>query len=146
MNKSVSSTKRCSECGIVKNIDNYYYHHWTKDNRMHMCIECHAVRTESAPRGIGTPEERRARTSRNTQLKSDYGINIDEYEAMEKSQNYSCKICGGKQTDGRGLAVDHCHSTGKIRGLLCSKCNRALGGFNDDPELLDKAKNYLLEN
>lgn len=51
-----------------------------------------------------------------------------------------CTICGVKEN----LVVDHCHKTNKIRGLLCNHCNRGLGHFKDDPELLEFAKIYLL--
>jgi hypothetical protein len=78
-----------------------------------------------------------------------YKLTIDEYRAMHDSQNGVCLICQ-KSAVGRGklknqLAVDHCHKTGRIRGLLCSKCNTALGLFNDDIDLLEAAKNYLQE-
>lgn len=81
-------------------------------------------------------------------LKKQYGISVDRYEAMLASQNGKCAICGnGEKMRIRGvgtaLAVDHCHSTGKIRGLLCVSCNRALGLFKDDPAILRKAIAYL---
>ena len=67
---------------------------------------------------------------------------------MLEKQNGVCKICGDKETTSengvtRRLAVDHCHSTGKVRGLLCGKCNKSLGGFKDSKELLLKVINYL---
>jgi uncharacterized protein (UPF0264 family) len=83
---------------------------------------------------------------KNSRLMCDYGITIDEYEAMEKNQGLGCAICGGIQSDDRGLAVDHNHDTGKVRGLLCSSCNRAMGGFKDSSVLLRKAADYLDEN
>lgn len=67
---------------------------------------------------------------------------LEEYNKLLELQNSSCGICGGKDSAKR-LAVDHDHETGKIRGLLCSKCNRALGYLNDDKELLRKAISYL---
>lgn len=73
------------------------------------------------------------------------GITSKEYELMLKEQNGSCKICGKgyeKQRYKR-LAVDHCHKTKKVRGLLCYQCNSALGLFYDNSELLGKAIAYL---
>ncbi len=87
------------------------------------------------------------RASKSIDLKKAYGITIDQYEAMEATQGMVCAICG-KPPGGRykNLAVDHCHSTGKVRGLLCDTCNRALGFFRDDPDVLRRAVIYLLRN
>jgi hypothetical protein len=76
------------------------------------------------------------------------GITLDEYEEMFENQRGKCGICGnGEKMKLRGkiasLAIDHCHDTGKIRGLLCNNCNRGLGFLNDDVKLLEKAILYL---
>ena len=82
-------------------------------------------------------------------LKSNYGITYEQFDAMLESQNGLCRICGIEMVvwEGKGrpdcACVDHCHETGVIRGLLCGSCNRAIGLFNDDPELLIKASQYL---
>lgn len=87
--------------------------------------------------------------AKNTELKKRFGITLEDYRAMSKAQNHKCAICKNKETavDGNGaerfMPVDHCHKTGKIRALLCSACNKALGGFRDDPELLRKAALYI---
>jgi len=70
-----------------------------------------------------------------------YGITIDIYDSMLKNQNGVCKICGKK--DKRLLSVDHDHKTGKVRGLLCNKCNFALGYADDNPERLRDMARYL---
>lgn len=77
-----------------------------------------------------------------------YGITDDEYQQRLKEQNNLCAICG-TDTPGRqhsSFHVDHCHVTGKVRGLLCDKCNRGLGFFNDNPEALRNAADYLEKN
>ena len=84
----------------------------------------------------------------NYQYKNKYGITLDEYNLMLSDQGKGCKICGSKETVTekgivRRLAVDHCHETGKVRGLLCGNCNKSLGGFKDSKELLLKAIDYL---
>lgn len=78
-------------------------------------------------------------------LKRRYGINADQYDKMLAKQSGRCAICGADQDANRGhtLAVDHCHESGLIRGLLCHTCNRAIGMFQDDPALLIKASKYL---
>lgn len=87
--------------------------------------------------------------AKNLDLKKYYGITLQEYEALLVAQNGVCAICGGKETtkdkDGapRRMPVDHCHTTGRIRGLLCTQCNRGLGMFSDSPERLRAAANYL---
>jgi hypothetical protein len=82
---------------------------------------------------------------RERQLKNLYGIAIEEYNLLFQKQNGKCAICNNTQLD-RRLAVDHDHKTGKIRGLLCQKCNTALGRFEDNSELLKRAIQYLEED
>jgi hypothetical protein len=79
-------------------------------------------------------------------LKRYYGMTVDTYYKMNEDQKEVCKICGNKCMTGRELSVDHCHKTGKIRGLLCSKCNSGLGSFQDNVENMLKAIEYLKES
>ena len=76
-------------------------------------------------------------------LELKYGITMDEYNKMLESQKGVCFICSMPCKSGRSLSVDHCHKTGKVRGLLCVSCNNGLGRFNDSIELLQKSINYL---
>jgi hypothetical protein len=71
-----------------------------------------------------------------------YDIGIDDYRDMLATQDGKCAICGGEPF-GRRLDVDHDHESGRVRGLLCSKCNSGIGSLNDDPDLIDKAAAYL---
>ena len=78
------------------------------------------------------------------QLSYYFGISLDEYNKMFDSQQGCCAICGTHQSSlSKSLAVDHDHITGKVRGLLCNKCNAALGLLKDDPEVVKKAAGYL---
>jgi len=90
-------------------------------------------------------KNRSKRSRINTRLKSAFGIDIEDYEKMLEKQNGTCAICGATQADARKhrLHVDHCHDTGKVRGLLCSNCNMGLGKFQDDLQLLKNAVSYL---
>jgi hypothetical protein len=81
--------------------------------------------------------------NRTSILKKKYGISWSDYEEMYERQEGRCAICK-KEEDDRSLAIDHCHTTGKVRGLLCGSCNRALGLLKDDPELIEQAKEYVL--
>lgn len=85
-------------------------------------------------------------------LRTSFGITLEQYRKMSASQNHTCAICKQPETskDHRGklryLAVDHCHKTGKIRGLLCQKHNRMLGLANDEQYILLAAADYVSKN
>ena len=80
----------------------------------------------------------------NSRYLSKYKITLEDFELLSKTQLDSCKICGTHKNNlKRGLFVDHCHITGKIRGLLCHYCNSGLGLFKDSECLLEKTINYL---
>jgi len=76
-------------------------------------------------------------------LKHGFGITLDEYNAILDSQNGVCAICNNKCVSGRNLAVDHDHETDEVRGLLCSKCNTAIGLMDDDSSKMARAIGYL---
>lgn len=86
-----------------------------------------------------------------TYLQRTYGISVEDYQKMLVEQEHKCAVCGGEgfimnnQYHKMKLVVDHDHVTGRVRGLLCHNCNRALGLLQDSIESLDKAKAYLLK-
>jgi len=98
-------------------------------------------------------KERKARdpeayalAARRIALKVSYGITPEDYARMFKAQRGRCAICRSKdsgQRSKRHLCVDHDHKTGKVRGLLCHRCNRGLGLLNDSLNCLGKATEYL---
>jgi len=75
-----------------------------------------------------------------------YGVSQGDYAALHDRFNGLCGICGSTEDSGLALAVDHCHDSGKVRGLLCNNCNNGLGRFKDDEALLQLAIKYLREN
>lgn len=82
--------------------------------------------------------------NRNYALLYNYGISQADYDALLSKQNYVCAICGNKETSKyKYLSVDHCHYTKKVRGLLCSHCNKGLGLFKDNTQTLQNAITYL---
>jgi hypothetical protein len=81
---------------------------------------------------------------KNFDLRKKYGIGLDDFNRMFKEQNGCCAICGRHQMEFRkGLVVDHNHSTGAIRKLLCPNCNAAIGMLGEDMVLFTKAMEYL---
>ena len=75
-----------------------------------------------------------------------YGLTIESFEAMLAVQGHVCPICGeALQSTGRGTHVDHCHTTGQIRNVLCKGCNVGLGSFGDNPDRLERAAKYIRE-
>lgn len=81
--------------------------------------------------------------AKNSELKKMFGIDLAEYESLLEAQNGVCAICEEKDSYFR-LAVDHCHGSKLIRGLLCSQCNRGIGFFKNKSELLERAAAYLV--
>lgn len=78
---------------------------------------------------------------REIMLKKKYGINLEDYDRMLSGQDGVCAIC--KTHNGRTLHVDHCHTSGNVRGLLCDGCNQALGLMRDNPITLESGAEYL---
>ena len=73
-----------------------------------------------------------------------YQINVNEYADLLEIQGNTCKICG--KSPKTKLAVDHCHKTNKVRGLLCNRCNSCLGFVNDQISLLENMIRYIQDN
>lgn len=83
-------------------------------------------------------------TRRNRKLKWKYGITLEEYNSTLEEQNFCCAICHKHLSEfKRNLAVDHCHKTNKIRGLLCNSCNLVIGYADDNLDILKEAINYI---
>ena len=84
------------------------------------------------------------RNARERYLRRNYGIGLDHHDALFVAQGGSCAICKQVQVAPKILHVDHCHASGRVRGLLCEHCNRGVGGFKDNPEWCLSAAKYLL--
>ena len=83
-------------------------------------------------------------SQKNAMLKKQYGISLEEYDAMMQAQDGNCAICNRSQQEFKNsFDVDHDHTTGEVRGLLCPVCNKALGLMRDDTSLLKEAISYL---
>lgn len=147
----------CRDCKVTKQSDEFPKDRGRRDGRSIICKPCSAARTRHYV-SIADPEEFRARRKaefannrqryRNYQVKKRFGITLDEYWVMHAAQGGLCAICKKPQVEVRSgrtiaLAVDHDHATGTVRNLLCSPCNKGLGNFQDSPELLNLAVQYL---
>jgi hypothetical protein len=73
-------------------------------------------------------------------LKKRYGLSYEEFNRMKQEQNNSCAIC---KKHSEALCVDHCHTTGQVRKLLCKKCNMALGLLHEDEEIIKEMLEYI---
>lgn len=105
-----------------------------------ICAGCLASRRQS--------DRKRYSSQWAKSIERNYGITADQYWAMLEAQDGVCLICGGTNDGARGekLYVDHCHDTGKVRGLLCRGCNHGLGHFRDSVDFLMSACAYLLQS
>jgi len=121
----------CRKCGA----DNWYFY----PNGKRQCRTCASARRKERL----VPGSQRA-----VQLKRNYGITLEEYGNMLRAQGGRCAICRSRKAGGKGrwMFVDHNHKTGKVRKLLCLRCNAMLGSADDSPERLEKAAAYLRDH
>jgi hypothetical protein len=134
--------KVCIKCNIEKDLSSSFYQRVrAKDGHENTCIMCRRSANALAHKNRYCPNKRRYQ-----HLLKTYQIDETEYERMLTKQDFRCAICGsvtcGKSTD-KYFAVDHCHKTGKVRGLLCHPCNTALGSFKENVQSLRQAIDYL---
>lgn len=136
--------KRCCVCEQYLPRNNFYLSKHKKDGLTYRCISCDKIysRNRRESRTVEDREDKRA-----YEVNWRYGLSKEDYAFMLKEQDHKCKICGKDELDSarQRLNVDHCHTTGRIRGLLCHTCNVGLGMFKEDPDLLAVAINYLKE-
>lgn len=113
-------TWKCTTCGIVKPLTEYYKNNTGHRRECKLCVK-------------------------DKQLHRKFGVSLKWYTKQLASQGGVCDICKLELDSKRykHLAVDHCHTTGKVRGLLCTTCNTSLGGLKDSPQNLLNAINYL---
>jgi hypothetical protein len=147
-----TGTKWCPACKVEKPLKAYtvYKIGKRKGHPAGSCKECRTVLHKTRKRVDPTIYER---IEWPCKLKRLYGITVEQYDALLEKQNGACAICGSKSSYSRNyksisssrtkFSVDHCHSTGKVRGLLCTKCNRALGMLNDSIEVVLRMAKYL---
>jgi hypothetical protein len=138
------STKECKTCKETKDLSEFPKGKGYKDGLRPNCIPC---RQEYERDSYHEHKHKRPYdylADKDRKLQKAFGIGYQEYLKMLEAQQGACAICGTTDTGKRkAFAVDHCHDTGKIRGLLCSNCNTGIGNLRDDVELLKRAIQYL---
>jgi hypothetical protein len=154
---TVAPARTCKRCGGPKEVRE----HRSGKRAGKVLWRCRSCRNAyQRERQANVPEVRRAylnayrasdagkRMLLGGELRKSYGITVDDYDRMLVAQNGVCAVCRRHETVRRNntlrrLSVDHDHETGRVRGLLCSKCNRGMGYYEDDPARLRAAADYL---
>jgi hypothetical protein len=140
--------KVCSRCGETRPLADYRFDNVARGLRKSACRECENKRMREdrakhlEKRRAGDRRRYRARPhhQHRTTLVRRYGLTEDQADAAISTK--ACDLCG-RDNGTRRLNVDHCHTTGRNRGLLCDKCNLALGHLADHPELIRKVADYV---
>ena len=143
----IPKTRNCLKCGKEKTIDSFRNKKNGKYGKHAWCRNCEAkgsgIWNKNNPAAVKKIKQRRyVNSARGKHLREKYGITEQHYQELFVAQGGVCKICGQPERK-RFLNVDHDHTTGRIRGLLCRTCNWGLGHFKDDRYLLLKAIDYL---
>jgi hypothetical protein len=142
--------KWCPTCKVEKSL-NAYSVYKTGERKGHpagACKDCRAALHKTRKRADPTIYER---IEWPCKLKRLYGITVEQYDELLAKQNGCCAVCGSGSSYSRNykitkrakFSVDHCHATGKIRGLLCTRCNRAIGLIGDNIETALRMSEYL---
>ena len=160
--------KKCKKCGAEKPLDDFYRAAGMRDGHRNECKVCDlAAKHErymadpakamarvkrwqqaNPDRVSATQRARRARpeikrADRARHLRNKYGVTIEQYDDLLASQGGGCAICGREPRPDISLHLDHDHESGQLRGILCFRCNNALGDFDDDMSLLRAAVRYI---
>lgn len=161
--------KKCSKCQEIKSVKDFYKNKAKKDGLTTECkacskanyeiqkvkhkdrikrrkIEYHKENAEKICKKSATwyanNKERAAKTNRKNRLKK-YGLTFESFEKLLAKQNEKCAICFSPFESDYGRHIDHCHTTEKVRGVLCGPCNQALGLFKENTQTLKNAVKYL---
>ena len=147
--------RRCSTCGKSKPLTDFYKDKKGRDGYGYSCKSCAKSRASSnyydnhekrkaRNRQYGGQPQVRSRT-RDQRLQAKYGVSSAEYDRLLAKQGGVCAICKQHRRDARNreMPVDHDHATNAVRGILCDHCNRIIGLFNDDADVITAAVKYL---
>lgn len=131
--------RKCKDCGLEafteEDLSLFRTDNTMKYNRANLCKVCNYKR----------PYNRNEENRLNHYYKKTYGMSLQNVKDTINQQNNKCKICGKEEGASRmeKFVVDHCHTKGNVRGIICGKCNTALGLVNDDTTILQNMISYL---
>ena len=154
------AVKCCSHCKVIKPLTEFHVNKSLKDGKSRWCKVCGNKKSKYYSSQPGAKAKTKAYNKiynqslqgilarRKGRLKGYYGITLTQYENMWGQQAGLCAICGKPETFQNqyglvNLSVDHCHKTGKVRSLLCHKCNATIGMVDEDIDVLEKMIKYL---
>ena len=132
----------CKRCNLEKNDSEFKQKHYNSRGYKPICFSCSKPlgrKKSSKEKDIGDIKQK----SRTRWLRFKYGITIEEYNSLHAMQNGKCGICHSNLVSPH---IDHCHTTNKIRGLLCAECNKGLGMFRDNIDHLQAAIEYIKQH
>lgn len=142
--------KLCTTCGVEKELDQFFNSKTTKDGRSYRCKACDTL-ARKAYRAKHREFHLKAQRERNWRHK--YNLEREDFEKMWEGQDGKCAICSVVLTNieidndpknkSNTACVDHCHVTGQVRALLCARCNKGIGLFDDEAEKVRLAYEYL---
>ena len=142
-------TRQCNKCKLVKPKTDFYKCKTYLQTQCKSCIIENSKARHKRLQASGNEEYKQNNTikSRKSSLKLNYNLTENDFIEMLKQQNHECAVCGIEQVKcASKFNIDHCHKTGKIRGLLCYACNRAEGFIKSDPSIAIKLAEYLTKH
>jgi len=128
--------KKCTKCGIEKPLSEFNIDRRRKDGKYGKCKPCHILVSREWQNN--NPEK-----VKNARWLREFGVSFSFIENLKNKQKNCCAICKMELNTKIKAHIDHNHATGKVRGILCQKCNQGLGLFNDSIDVLKSALKYL---
>lgn len=138
----IKGTKVCNRCKVEKQAAEFLVNSCTRDGLHSTCRDCQSAalrkRYQENKEHVGFENWKHS-------LRRNFGLTYEDYLALLEGQEGKCAGCGARaaHSKARNLCVDHDHKTGRVRGLLCTNCNRAVGHMQNDPEIARKLAHYL---
>ncbi|MDE1868165.1 MAG: endonuclease VII domain-containing protein [Thaumarchaeota archaeon] len=145
--------KICRDCLQEKEKEKFIKNKLSKDGIDTLCLDCNRKRVKAwrnknpEKKLLQSRKENKSEVKKNRELLYKYNISLEDYNKLFIDQNGCCAICKVHQKDlTMRLAVDHCHTSNKVRSLLCTNCNTLLGQAKESIEILTSAISYLQEH